>query len=188
MGKTQGYISEDVKRQTLNNCREFITQQINNNTYKKCQWLLEKAGFYFSNQSLIQFGLPSPSNEFKSVSVNGEYLKERSYDVAQLSESVNGKNKTLNSEKGQIYNVVLKSVDSSYGQLFFLDAPGGTGKTILINMLLATIRMHKTYQYLYHLLEALDRNLKAIRISKELMSGMTVLLEEDFRRTLYVVP
>lgn len=84
--------------------------------------------FSISNQSLIQFGLSSPSNEVTSVSVNHEYLKELSYDVTQLSESGNEKNKLLNSEQGQIYNVVLQSPDSGSGQFFFVDAPGGTGR------------------------------------------------------------
>ncbi|XP_071582556.1 ATP-dependent DNA helicase pif1-like [Temnothorax nylanderi] len=34
----------------------------------------------------------------------------------------------------------LSSVESGAGQVFFLDAPGGTGKTFLINLLLARVR------------------------------------------------
>lgn len=36
--------------------------------------------------------------------------------------------------------------------------------------------------------ESLDRTLQAIRNSKDLMDGMTVLLAGDFRQTLLVVP
>ncbi|MCE8476213.1 hypothetical protein J9A00_00045, partial [Bacteroides thetaiotaomicron] len=43
-----------------------------------------------------------------------------------------------------MYETVLQSVTSSLdsvgNNLFFLDASGGTGKTFLINLLLATIR------------------------------------------------
>lgn len=50
----------------------------------------------------------------------------------------------LNSEQRYVYETVLQSVTSSLdsvgNNLFFLDAPGGTGKTFLINLLLATIR------------------------------------------------
>jgi hypothetical protein len=34
----------------------------------------------------------------------------------------------------------MESVERGNGGLFFLDAPGGTGKTFLINLLLAEIR------------------------------------------------
>lgn len=60
-----------------------------------------------SNLSLKEFGLPSPSNEVTSVSVNREYLKELSYDVVQLSESVHENTAKLNSEQRQVYNEVL---------------------------------------------------------------------------------
>jgi hypothetical protein len=36
----------------------------------------------------------------------------------------------------------MKTINSGIGDLFFLDAPGGTGKTFLIKLVLATIRSH----------------------------------------------
>jgi hypothetical protein len=38
-----------------------------------------------------------------------------------------------------VYNRFMDSVERRNGGLFFLDAPGGTGKTFLINLLLAEI-------------------------------------------------
>ena len=35
---------------------------------------------------------------------------------------------------------VIASIESEAGRLFFIDAPGGTGKTFLINLILAEIR------------------------------------------------
>ncbi|XP_074108440.1 ATP-dependent DNA helicase pif1-like [Cotesia typhae] len=49
----------------------------------------------------------------------------------------------LNDDQKQVYDEVLNSIDSNSGKLFFLDAPGGTGKTFLINLLLAKIRSRK---------------------------------------------
>ncbi|XP_063924681.1 ATP-dependent DNA helicase PIF6-like [Zophobas morio] len=40
----------------------------------------------------------------------------------------------------QIYNQVLDSIENGTGQVFFLDAPGGTGKTFLLKLLLARVR------------------------------------------------
>ena len=46
----------------------------------------------------------------------------------------------LNQEQRKAYDEIMHIIASDSGQLFFLDAPGGTGKTFLINLLLATIR------------------------------------------------
>lgn len=44
----------------------------------------------------------------------------------------------------QFHFDVIRSVDSESGRVLFVDAPGGTGKTFLMNLLIAGIRMHKT--------------------------------------------
>jgi Rad3-related DNA helicase len=47
--------------------------------------------------------------------------------------------KTLNEEQQVAYNEIISTVDSDHGGLFFVDGPGGTGKTYLYRALLATI-------------------------------------------------
>lgn len=46
----------------------------------------------------------------------------------------------LNDQQKQVYETLIQAVDNNTGGLFFLDAPGGTGKTFVIPLLLATIR------------------------------------------------
>ena len=48
--------------------------------------------------------------------------------------------KTLNEEQQATCNEIMSVVDSDHGGLFFVDGPGGTGKTYLYRALLATIR------------------------------------------------
>jgi hypothetical protein len=48
--------------------------------------------------------------------------------------------KTLNEEQHVAYNEIMSAVDSECGGVFFVDGPGGTGKTYLYRALLATIR------------------------------------------------
>jgi chromosomal replication initiation ATPase DnaA len=48
--------------------------------------------------------------------------------------------KTLNEEQQAAYNEIMSTVDSDHRGLFFVDGPGGTGKTYLYRALLATIR------------------------------------------------
>ena len=48
----------------------------------------------------------------------------------------------LNPEQKNVYDIILSSINSNEGKIF-LDAPGGTGKTFLINLLLAKVRFDK---------------------------------------------
>ena len=54
--------------------------------------------------------------------------------MQQLMQSIYEKN---------VYGIILSSINSNEGNIFFLDAPGGTGKTFLINLLLAKVRLDK---------------------------------------------
>ena len=46
----------------------------------------------------------------------------------------------LTTEQRNVYDRILESVGNGKGDIFFLDAPGGTGKTFLINLLLGKVR------------------------------------------------
>ncbi|PWZ20060.1 ATP-dependent DNA helicase pif1 [Zea mays] len=46
----------------------------------------------------------------------------------------------LNKEQRAAYDKILSAVDTDQGGLFFVDGPGGTGKTYLYRVLLATLR------------------------------------------------
>ncbi|XP_062206556.1 ATP-dependent DNA helicase PIF1-like [Phragmites australis] len=60
---------------------------------------------------------------------------ELNVEDATLSDS-------LNTEQRAAYDEILSAVDSDEGGVFFVDGPGGTGKTFLYKALLATIRGH----------------------------------------------
>lgn len=70
---------------------------------------------------------------------NAEFTREMSYDLEHLSFYVTKMEPCLTDEQKQVYENVLSSVNGQ-AKLFFLDAPGGTGKTFLINSLLAKVR------------------------------------------------
>jgi hypothetical protein len=46
----------------------------------------------------------------------------------------------LTPDQYNVYKSVLRTIDNRNGGLIFLDAPGGIGKTFLINLLLAKVR------------------------------------------------
>ncbi|GFV98003.1 ATP-dependent DNA helicase [Trichonephila clavipes] len=56
---------------------------------------------------------------------------------------INQNEPRLNKEQNQVYRLLTDSVNANAGGVYFLDAPGGTGKTFLINLLLAKIRSEK---------------------------------------------
>ncbi|XP_052142068.1 uncharacterized protein LOC127761779 [Oryza glaberrima] len=48
----------------------------------------------------------------------------------------------LNLEQMATYNEIMSAINSAQGGVFFIDGPGGTGKTFLYRALLATVRGH----------------------------------------------
>lgn len=92
-----------------------------------------------SVKTLLQFGLHSPTRDESFIDTNGQYLSELAYDTAYLTRVISENVPKLNLEQKKVYNAILNSIMSDSGQLYFLDAPGGTGKTFLINLLLAKI-------------------------------------------------
>ena len=47
---------------------------------------------------------------------------------------------TLNDEQKNVFETIKSSIDANQGGFFFIDAPGGTGKTYLLNLLLSYVR------------------------------------------------
>jgi len=46
----------------------------------------------------------------------------------------------LNQEQRYAYDSVIEEVNNESGKMFFLDGPGGTDKTYVENLILATVR------------------------------------------------
>ncbi|KAG5551811.1 hypothetical protein RHGRI_010040 [Rhododendron griersonianum] len=70
-----------------------------------------------------------------------EILDEQHIDVSELDLLSVSK---LNSDQTRAYREILQAVRKNDGTCFFIDGPGGTGKTFLYRALLATIRSTKS--------------------------------------------
>ncbi|XP_071575067.1 uncharacterized protein [Temnothorax nylanderi] len=173
--KYKDSFSEDIMRQVERELKGSAQNMIDE-VYNRCLVMIEDAVMALGGQELEQYGLPQPKR-FGGVLGNRDYLRETNYDVNALEEVVSNNEGLLTDEQFVVYRHVLSSVESGDGQVFFLDAPGGTGKTFLINLLLARGGF-----------EALSTTLKDIRGNDGVMGGVTVLLAGDFRQTLPVVP
>ena len=66
--------------------------------------------------------------------------REREYDRYELDQSDQTNVALLNPQQKEVYDTLIKATDDGNGGLFFLDALGGTEKTFLISLFLATVR------------------------------------------------
>ncbi|XP_014298458.2 uncharacterized protein LOC106693783 [Microplitis demolitor] len=140
--KYRDNFTDDIKRRMSRN-RENSDLDVDI-VYNQCLINLEDMVIAMSGKTLLQFGLTSPSREQEYGIINQQYLNELAYDTDKLTEEVIKSVPILNKEQKEAYESILNSVVSDSGRLFFLDAPGGTGKTFLINLLLAKIRSEKS--------------------------------------------
>ncbi|XP_076041898.1 uncharacterized protein LOC143025775 [Oratosquilla oratoria] len=90
--------------------------------------------------NIVQYGLPSSRDGVKTTNI---IRRERAYNTKQLYEDVEELKPMLNREQKICYEKILKSVDNGNKRAqkaFFINAPGGTGKSFLLNLLLDTVR------------------------------------------------
>ena len=112
-----------------------------------------------TNRPLTQFGMPSPDRS-QLVTNNRMMIRETTYDREELAAVIETRQGSLTAEQSVAMETVLASVHAEQGKFIFLDAPGnkycyvilgivctilvfkgGTGKTFLINLLLAKVRL-----------------------------------------------
>ena len=67
-------------------------------------------------------------------------MDELSYDVRQLRDKWETDYPRTTREQKGIIDTIIAAVDAGRGGLFFIDGPGGTGKTFVENLMLARVR------------------------------------------------
>ena len=87
-----------------------------------------------SEKSLQLLGLPSPTGELPTNQLCDEILRETNYSIEELALHVSLNEPLLVPDQRAAYNAILHHTEENKGGIFFLDAPGGTGKTF-INLL-----------------------------------------------------
>lgn len=92
-----------------------------------------------ANRALAQLGMPSADRPMREL-FDRDLRREQAYDLNGLQTYVNLNLPKLNQRQKSVYDTIMQAVHNNSGGLFFLDAPGGTGKTFVISLILATIR------------------------------------------------
>ncbi|XP_075425538.1 uncharacterized protein LOC142465468 [Ascaphus truei] len=103
--------------------------------------LLEDTCLSINNKTLLQLGLQAPQRQHNDV-LNTDLMREKQYNISLLKQYVATRKPMLIAEQLYTYENIMEHINNGQGAILFLDAPGGTGKTFLINLLLAEIRMH----------------------------------------------
>ena len=120
-------MSEDYSRNCK--CKDTVEQMV----LKNIRDMLQSMG-----KDIRSFPLPEIDEQHDTTDgIPREMTEESSIEV-------NPEDKTLyehlNKEQRAAYDEILATIDSQRGGIFFIDGPGGTGKTFLYRALLATVR------------------------------------------------
>ena len=90
-----------------------------------------------TGKNIPEFGMYRPE---RTGEVSNDLIRGLNYDVNSLEQQLINNVPRLNPEQKLVFDSVVQKTNSSEGGVFVLDAPGGTGKTYLLNLLLAHIR------------------------------------------------
>lgn len=134
-------LSEDIIRQARR-MQPNMEIQYSEAIYNESLILLENYCISINNRTICALGLPAPIRDQASVN-DRDIVRETQYDVDSLREFVDDRRNILNDDQKIAYNTVMQSVTAGNGGIAFLDAPGGTGKTFLLNLILANIRQEE---------------------------------------------
>ncbi|XP_017489632.1 PREDICTED: ATP-dependent DNA helicase PIF1-like, partial [Rhagoletis zephyria] len=131
-------MAEDILHRLRLATRNFELQ-MNADIYNEALVLIENLCLLMSGKLLIEVHMPAPSRQARDV-LNRELELERAYDITHLQQQAQTNFPLLNEQQSSAYNQLINAVDNGNGGIFFFDAPGGTGKTFLLSLILAAIR------------------------------------------------
>lgn len=107
--------------------------------YNQALIYLEDICLSMVNKLLNQLGMPSPNRAITDLN-NREIQREMNYDINALNAFLQENITDMNQQQKNAYDTIMHAVNTETGAIYFLDAPGGTGKTYLVSLILATIR------------------------------------------------
>uniref|UniRef100_A0A8R7TGX8 ATP-dependent DNA helicase n=1 Tax=Triticum urartu TaxID=4572 RepID=A0A8R7TGX8_TRIUA len=129
-------------RSLWNKHLDAMSEDYNRNC--KCKHTVEQMGLknirdmlHSMGKDIESFPLPKIDEQHEMTDdIPREIIEETSIEVEPEDTSLH---KNLNKEQKEAYDEILATIDDHRGGTFFVDGPGGTGKTFLYRALLATI-------------------------------------------------
>ncbi|CAF3889485.1 unnamed protein product [Rotaria magnacalcarata] len=101
--------------------------------------ILEDKALTMAGKYIKHLGLPTPQR-ILGDRLTREILRETSYGLNDLNKYISRNEPLLLPDQRTAYNAILDRINRNTGGIIFLDAPDGTAKTFVINLLLAKIR------------------------------------------------
>ncbi|CAF4836778.1 unnamed protein product [Pieris macdunnoughi] len=136
--KYKDHMAEDILHQ-MRLRTSNADLQMNEEIHNEALILIEDMCLMLTNKLLTQIGMIAPNRPMHDP-FDQELRREAQYDSETLREMVDRTVPLLNQQQKYAYDTLMKVVNDGTGGFYFLDAPGGTGKTFLLSLILATIR------------------------------------------------
>ncbi|GFV61162.1 ATP-dependent DNA helicase [Trichonephila clavipes] len=136
--KYKDYMSEDILHR-LRAANQNPDIQFTPNVYNESLILIEDICLTIANKAVVQLGMPA-SNRPANNLFDRDLQRETHYDSDELGTFVRTNLPQLILEQRIAYDRIMRAITEQSGGLFFIDAPGGTGKNFLLSLILATIR------------------------------------------------
>ena len=131
-------LSEDMLHQARVE-QQNMDLDYNEDIFNKVLIYIEDRIISLGGSGLKSFGLPQTIRNRDST-LPSEVDTERNYDTDLLTAYIEENEPKMVQDQKEAFDKITRAVFDRRGGIFFLDAPGGTGKTFLINLLLAKVR------------------------------------------------
>jgi len=132
-------LSDDChhRLQHLYKIAEPTNEQIQSFALRELDNILQQSG-----KCLSDFHLPAPTHDFHDTRehLSRRIAEEKSYDTEALKKVCEQNISSLNTDQRQAYDQIIAAYEKDQPKIFFLDGPGGTGKTHVENTVLAKVR------------------------------------------------
>ena len=128
----KGPMSEDIRHKVMKISKETIEASVSNRLL-----MILESKLHIHGKSLSDYpGMPCPPEENNSPIHN-----EQQFCLAEQQQLAEKNVMMLNTDQLKVFETILDSIRTNIKQtLFFVDGPGGSGKTFLYNTLLAHVR------------------------------------------------
>ncbi|XP_044588734.1 ATP-dependent DNA helicase pif1-like [Cotesia glomerata] len=131
-------MTDDILHQHRTRCNDLAIT-FSDDMYNEALIAIEDLCIIIANLPLSHFSMNSPNRGATDL-MNTEMNREMQYNTVETAAIVTRNVPLMNEEQRTIYDRIMLAVSAGQGGFFFLGAPGGTGKTFLISLILAKIR------------------------------------------------
>lgn len=137
--KFKDAMTEDILN-THRRLNPTIEVNFNPTFYNQSLILIENLTLMMCGKNLIELSMTSP-NRSAADCINSDIVRETSYDLTSMGRVIEEGQSNMVADQRLAYDGIIQAIIEEKGGLYFLDAPGGTGKTFLLNLILARIRL-----------------------------------------------